>query len=292
MLVIDALNSLLVEHDLEHTTQLQHKRAVRRFSEYLGRPATLDDLTLETINQWIIWLGEKKKLSPGSVLNHRSSIVRIWNYCADTLGTVGECPTRRIRRPKRPARIVRAWTLSELELLLTAAKDLPGRLRCGMKASDFMLAWLWVGYETGLRPIDLRGLQWQNIDFATSTITVVQHKTGCVHTAYFGPESAKHLQSLLTCAQNNVFPLCHWGIRRWEAILYRRAAKFGFTKLPHMGLGTLRKTHATEIYRQYGLAAAAESLGHASGTRMAREHYVDSRVQRRFSPPSPNARTG
>lgn len=213
-------------------------------------------------------------------------MIRIWNYATDRYG-YAQCIPRRIRRQRSPEKIVKAWSLNDLSALLSASREMPGTLRCGIPANVFMTAWIWVGYETGIRPGDLRELRWENVDLANRTILIVQHKTRKVHAASFGEDAAAWLQRLQAFGNELVFPLCKWGVRRWEGFLYARAARFGFSRLKGQGIGTLRKSHATQIYLLHGLAAAADSLGHRGSTRTAGAHYVDSRQQRGLVPPRP-----
>ncbi len=290
MQLMKALETLRLEFPLEKVTSDQYALALKRLEAFLGREATALDLTMETINAFLIDMPGKYEVGNTTVRNHRSAIIRLWRYCHDTLEVAPDCPTRRIRRPKVDKAVVRAWTLPELDQLLSSAEDLPGQLKCGVPARVFMTAWLWLGYETGLRPSDLRELTWRAVDFEQRTVAFVQHKTGGAHTAMFD-QALPSLQELQLFGFDRVFPLCKWGVGRWESILYARAAKlFGFTRLKGMGIGTLRKTHATEIYRQHGIAASAESLGHRSGSRTAMDHYVDARAIRRPLPPSPRKR--
>lgn len=292
MKLINVLTQLENETQIEPITRDQYRRSVKRFSEYLQRPARIDDLTPVTVNAYLAWLPERFSIGPTSVCAHRSGILRVWHYAADTLEIVEPCPSKRIRRPKVPKQTVRAWTLGDLDILLQCAGGMAGKLNCGIPAKDFMVCWLWVGYESGLRPSDMRLLRWADVDFSSSTITVTQHKTSCVHTSIFGPESRAALLRLREHGQERVFPLNKFGIRRWQEILFKLAENRGFVRGNRQGLGVLRKTHATEIYKQYGLAAAAESLGHTSGTTTARNHYVDSRERKSHLPPSPISRTG
>jgi integrase len=87
-----------------------------------------------------------------------------------------------------------------------------------------------------------------------------------------------------------VFPLSKSGVRRIELILFETAAKLGFRRMRGQGLGCLRKSHATQVYTAEGESAAAESLGHVSGTRTVRRHYIDSRsIKSGRLPPEPPA---
>lgn len=285
------LQSLTLERDLEQITAAQYTRAAERFSAYLQRPATLDDLQPDTVNAYLIWLAETYKLGPGSVINHRTGIVRLWNYAAE-IRAANPCPVKRIRRPKQPQKSVEAWSLEQLALLLEAANKLPGATKKHIPASTLMKALLWLAYDTGLRPTDLRLLRWGDIDATEGLVHITQHKTSRPHVARLGPDSLDALAKLQEVSpdRQTVFPIGKAGIYRWEQILYECAKELGFERKPRQGCGTIRKTHATEVYRQYGVAAAAESLGHVSSNGVAQRHYIDSRVRRGYLPPRPHRR--
>jgi integrase len=286
MLLTEILTSIKSEVDIVHGTFEQYARAERRLSEQLGRAAVVTDLTTDTINHFLIWLKSEHRVTNTTTRNYRSAIIRIWNFASDRYGH-DACIPRRLRSPKKEPVIVRAWTLPELHILMQAAEDMPGQLRCGVPASLFMLAWIWVGYETGYRPGDIREIKWGSVDLEKRTITIVQHKTGRIHTSLFSERSAELLRKLQAFGEQNVFPLDKTGVTRWEGILFRRAEKLGFKKFAGQGIGTLRKSHATQIYQQSGIAASAESLGHVSGVAVARNHYVDARQRTGHIPRAP-----
>lgn len=291
MLLTELLAQLYLESEISHATKLQYSLAISRFSEYLGRPSQTSDLTPANVNGFLLWLGQAPlSLSATSVINHRAGIIRAWNYASNVLDIIPACPTKRIRRPKRPQKRVVAWTLDELDILLQAAESIPGALRCGIPANTFLLAYLWFGYEAGYRRGDLRRLTWDAIDFERRTASVSQNKTGSIHTVFFSETTERYLRDLQVHGQTRVFPLNQWGVRRWYSLLFSRAEKLGWRPAKGQGLGVLRKTHATEIYRQYGLAAAAESIGHRGGITTVRNHYVDARASSGHVPPSPRKR--
>lgn len=271
----DALERVLAERVLEPVTADQYERTVRRFEEHLGRPATVADLTYESVNAWLIDLSQE--LGPITVSNYRRAILMLWNYLA-AIGEVQPYAKQRVRKPKAEPQIVESWTLEQLKQLIEAAKQLPGQLRIGIPVNKLLVAWLWVGFDTGLRPIDLRLLQWKRVHLHNQCVTVVQHKTKYLHTASLSEESIEALREILEPSRDKVFPLSKGGMRRWELRLFAFAKQSGFCRRTGQGLGRLRSLHATEIYRAEGLSAAAESLGHVGGTRTVRAHYIDARA--------------
>jgi integrase len=288
MLLDQLLTQAIMEVDLEKVTLDQYRRAIRKYGEWLNKPADETDLTLDKINGFLASL-KARGLTGTTVQNYKSALTRIWNYAVDR-NLVQEYNPRRLRTPRIDRPPVRSWTSSQVRMLLTAADRMEGSLRCGIKVSHFVAAWVRIGYDTGLRPVDLRLLRWSNIDLSTGSIAIVQHKTRKPHTAKISIDAVRMLDRICNPAREFVFPLTKSGVRRLELLLYQYAQSVGFRRIKGQGIGTLRKTHATEIYRQEGESAAAESLGHVGGVRTVRTCYIDGRaVKNGRLPPEPPA---
>lgn len=272
-----AIDCLVMECDLQPCTIQQYRLAISRFSSWLGHPGTTNDLTTENVNGFLVDL--QKRFTARTVRNYRVCITRIWNYLSETEGLAGYNP-RRLRRPKIESKPVTSWSCDQVAILIASTESLDYRLRCGLTERDFLAAWIKVGYDTGLRPIDLRLLRWIDIDFDHNSISITQHKTKNVHTAVLGKESIEALKSIRSPVRELVFPMSKGGLRRLEVKLFSLATRYGFQRSRGQGIGTLRKTHATEIYKTQGENAAAESLGHVGGVRTVRASYIDHRAVR------------
>lgn len=278
MLLATVLERVAMECDIQKITIDQYERAVSRYSEFLQRQAESTDLTVDNLNAFIKHL-QGLSLSGTTARNYRVSLTRLWNYLTET-ENFAPYQVRRLRKPKQVAQPVYAWSLDDFSALLTAARTVPGRLKNGVLGSHFLTAWLWTGFDTALRPSDLRLLRWDAIDFSNKTIAISQHKTGNPHNAEIGPETIEALKRISNPQREVVFPLTKGGVRRWELALFREAESLGWSRRSGQGLGTLRKTHATEVYTIDGEAAAAESLGHVGGVRTVRKSYIDHRARR------------
>ncbi len=285
MRLSEVVQQVAMECDLQDCTVDQYRLAVSRFSAWLEKPSEDTDLTTDNLNGFLCAL--QKRVSARTVRNYRVSLTRMWNYLSERYGKE-PYNVRRLRRPKMENRPVVSWTTEQVTELLKIALDLPGKLRCGIPERDFSIAWIWVAYDTGLRPVDLRLLRWRDISLTDRTLALTQHKTGNPHSALLSENSIAALERIRSPARDLVFPLSKGGCRRIELALFRLARAAGFCRNYGQGLGTLRKTHATVIYREYGEAAAAESLGHVGGVRTVRASYIDHRaIQRGRLPASP-----
>lgn len=289
MYLIEVLDQVVTERDLEKCTVAQYKRAILRFSEWLTKPAETADLTIDNLNRWIMHL--QTYLSGTTARNYRVSITLLWNFLTETNGMIAY-EVRRLRKPKQVAKPVYAWSLDDFSILLKTAKQIEGRVYRSISAQDYLSAWLWFGYDTGLRSYDIRSVEWSAIDLHKGCVTLSQHKTSNPHRAAIGPDTVDALRAILLPERVKVFPLSKGGMRRWELLLYRAAQSNGFARRKGQGLGTLRKTHATEVYIEEGEEAAAESLGHVGGVRTVRRSYIDHRAVRQGRlPRRPNGRT-
>lgn len=268
------LTELLRLTEPSEVTRDQYERGLRYFEIYLGRSATSADLTHDNLNGWFQWLQQHRGCGAVTVKNYRGAICRIWNYLAQD-GVLQPYLIRKLRTPKIKRKPVESWTTAQVLQLLDAATALKGRMRNGIPASLFVRALLLLAYDSGLRPVDLRQLRWSNIDFSKSIATIVQNKTGNTHSFAIGTETLEAIKAIVEPRRELVFPLGKTGVESLCRRLYSHAKHFGFKRKKGQSLGTLRKVHATAIYREHGLAAAAESLGHVSGSGIASRHYVD-----------------
>jgi integrase len=268
MLLLKDVENLIAERSICDGTQNQYRRSVRCYSDFLGQPAERSNLVETSINRWL--MSVEKTRAPETVLGRKRGITAVWNWLAEQ-HLVDHYNPNRLRKIKTPEHVPKAWSIDNVKALLQAAAATPGRLDCGVTAAELLTAWVWIGYESGLRPSDIHRIR---VDQVGKTVSIVQHKTGKPHTF-----------SLSDCALAAIAPLCKPGkdaafglprstARRWELKLFEAAEQFGFTRTKGQALGTLRKTHGTEVCRQSGLAAAAQSLGHVSGTLIARQSYV------------------
>jgi integrase len=288
MYLSDLVQKIATERDLESATIGQYHRACRKLGSFLGKIPEVDDFSEENVNAFLTQLKDLGKSST-TIINYRVALTVIWNY-AVARDLCQPFNPRKLKRPKQEQRVVRSWSLSQIKILIDACAKVPGRLQCGVATGAFLAAWVRVGYDTGLRPSDLRLLRWADVDFCQKTITLTQHKTKRAHTARLSPAALALLAEIERPPREKVFPLSKSGVRRIELILFATAFKLGFRRLRGQGLGCLRKSHATQVYTAEGESAAAESLGHISGTRTVRRHYIDSRsIKSGRLPPEPPA---
>ena len=266
------VEQMLAAKNVAVDTQAGYRRVVRQFSEWLNKPAKLKHLTESTVNAWLISMDGK--VSETTIHNRHRSIKTIWNHLAE-LDLVEPYNVRRLRKTRNAPKVVEAWTMEQANALLAGARDVPGMLECGVKASEMLRAYILVGCETGLRPSDMRRLKPCQVNTKTRRINLTIHKTGVQHSVEIGPQTVTALRPLLEAEGETLFKLNKAALYRWSCILFSASEKHGFARKGGQGLGVLRKLHATEVCKVLGLDAAARSLGHVSGSTLARKHYVE-----------------
>jgi site-specific recombinase XerD len=270
VLLLDHLDTLMLERSLDSGTEANYRRSIRFFGDFLGRPVVVSDLVEIEVNRWLKSLEPTK--AARTVIGHKRAITVVWNWLADQ-NLTARYESRRLRKVKAAKNVPVAWSLPNVRALLEGAKRLVGRLRGGIAASDLMTAWVLVAYESGLRPGDLRLLAHSQMG-DRNQVSVVQHKTGQRHSFTLTDYTVEAIRKIQRVGSDRVFPASRNTIRRWELRLFAAAEAHGFIRRRGQGLGTLRKTHGTEVCRTQGLEAAASSLGHIGGTAIAREYYV------------------
>lgn len=277
-----AVDQIATECDLQKSTIGQYRKAVSRFSEFIGLRADSSDLTGPKLNEFIAFL--QTQVTNTTASNYRRALCRVWNFLTQEEGKPSY-EIRRLRRPKSVEQPVVAWSLADLRMLLASCDLFENQmLRMQVSARDYFRALLLAAYDTALRPSDLFLVRWDQFSKEDRAITLIQHKTGKPHIVFLSDETVVAIESIRS-PRDKIFPLTWGGIRRWMDRIFEGAAKEGFVRLPGKNLGTLRKTNATQVFIADGEAAAAESLGHSSGTRIAKKHYIDHRARRQYSIP-------
>lgn len=264
------LDQVLTERDLTRSTENQYRKSIKDYSHYLGWPASEKDLTYSQLNSWLRSL--KGKLEPQTIRNKTKGISVVWNQLARRNHKVKPYHHELVYKPVVFQKPVYSWTLDELKTLLAASSNVQQ-----VNAPKLLRALLRVGYDTALRPSDLRLVQWTQVDFKSMTITLSQSKTKRVHTAMLSLEAVEALKDIQSLGGKKIFNLSKDQMRRLGDKLFAEAAKLGFCRRKGQAIGTLRKLHATVQYEDHGASVAAESLGHVGGTRTVLKHYVDAR---------------
>ena len=252
------------ERDISPARIDQLHFSARNFARFAGGESTslLDD---SRVNRWLQWQSSQGR-SPRTVRSHRCNLLTIWKAGFER-GYV-TLPPRRVRKVRLDTRIPRCWTPEQFETILEAAGRIRGDAQVGIPKRLWLPALCLVGLSTGLRRGDLLSLEKGFIGPGYS-LTIVQRKTGDVHTAQFGPRTIAAVEAMPKRPGVLLFP---WKYRadaftKMFSRLLRRLELPGSFKW-------VRRSGATWVAQQYGYEAAQRYLGHRTPG-LARQNYID-----------------
>ena len=93
MSLIEHARVYIDEQRLGKESRYQFDCSINTFSVCLGRPATLADITVESLAAFVAWLKDETDLKPASINARRSYLITLWGWAA-TKGLVKEGPPK------------------------------------------------------------------------------------------------------------------------------------------------------------------------------------------------------
>ena len=247
--------------------------AIRSLSQYVGRPATIDDLSEEVLIAWINW--RLSHAAPKTVRRQRGELLALWRFayrrrvCSCPCGDI---PVVVVRRP-----VPVAWSPEEVRALVAAAATLPGHIRGTQIAQgDWWVSLLLFLYATGARISAALAVAPSHLDTARGFVQLRPE------TAKTGMGQVLRLPQYVVDAVSRIYDprasrvwVCpyhrHWlfgtlgRICRLAGLPADRGHKFH----------CLRRTHATMVAAFGSLDLAQRDLGHTSPAMTWR--YIDPR---------------
>lgn len=205
-------------------------------------------------------------------------ISQIWNKAVQLDIVSGDCPCRKIKKPRQDNRRIRFLTQGEADKLLA---ELSLRSR---DMHDIAMLSLY----TGMRAGEIHALQWGNVDFQDDSIKILDPKNGRNRMAFMTPEVKSMLQARYNEQPKGVlvFPGRNGQKRRWVSDTFDRVVtSLGFNNSgeysEHEGgiilpeqitdarqkvvFHTLRHTFASWlVQRGVPLYTVAELMGHST----------------------------
>lgn len=284
--LIGAVDDYELSKEITSEYAYQLRYATRRLSRFLGRDATVDDLRKKTINRWLKHEREAGGLSDRSRSNIRVSILTLWRKFGKRRLDREEIRSVEVT-PKNPE----AWSYEELQQVIAGAGRLPGYLTNGIPRAKYFATCLWFAYETGLRRRDVWRFDLTLFD-RDRLAAMTQHKTRRVHLVTITRETELDLRSiyhsLLAANDPHARTPLRWPQATSQFYYWMRQARAlsGIdASLPNRALQHIRRTGATEVERQGGLAW--RFLGHVAEG-LDRKAYVDARKTVKATTPMRN----
>ncbi len=147
----------------------------------------------------ILHKAKEEKKSAATILYILAVISQIWSKAVQLQVVSGECPTKKIKKPRQDNRRTRYLSKDEAAALLEELQ---------LHSQD-MYEIAFLSLYTGMRAGEIHMLQWGNVNFHNNTIEVLDPKSGQNRVAFMTPE----IQTMLKCRYDNQAKntLVFWG---------------------------------------------------------------------------------
>jgi integrase len=230
------------------------KRAVRQDRAYLGQAAALwgkmpvDRVTADDVTRFFQGLRGRRTTANRWLASVRACFSEAWRR-----GLVPENPAMRVRPlPENPPR-QRVLSMEELERLLGAVATL---------ADPHSRLALTLLIDTGARLSEVLRAKWEDFDLSTGRWSLKTTKAGRPTTKTL---PASTLQALLNTPRIGPYVVAGRDGTKPRSDLNRPwrtvCAKAG---LHDVHIHDIRRTFGLEVFRRFGVGAAAKALGHSS----------------------------
>ncbi len=260
-------------------TVYQYELNLRRFDQFLERPALIADLQDEVVAAAINWLIRDKRLSPASASKFRDNLCCLWRFLSRKRIVDSDPDVPEVKEPRRaPVGLTR----DQLRKLWEFLQRLPGDIE-GIPASDWFCSLVGTFWDTGARKSELFGLRWEFVDLSAGFITARAEtvKGGMGDRLYrIRPSTVEWLRRIEQPRRTIVWPW-PWS----ETIFYSRLGEImlrnGMPDTRYFKTHVFRKSMASHLLAAGGDPQAA--LGHSSGE-ITDRYYLDRKICPRESP--------
>jgi integrase len=245
------------------------RHAIKQFSLWLGRDATLEDFDDLVVARFL--LARSSAVAPNSVARERSGIVAMWNL-AQARGLVRLRPC--VQAEVLPEKTPRALTADELDALVASARLAQGWIG-PVRAATFFLALIGIGFYSGERIAAMLAIPKENWRRPWITVPPRSRKGGRQERIY---ELPPDVADIVDEAAKNDGPFVLWfpasdtALRKRWKVITKRA---GLGDEREVQFHVLRKSTASHLAAAGG--DATTYLGHSSD-KVTRKSYLDPRI--------------
>jgi site-specific recombinase XerD len=261
-------------------TLCEYRASLKKLNDHVGRDVRLRELTDTLIASFLTSLIDAGR-SPVTANKYRAMLLAVWRNAAEA-GLVKRGP--RLRKLRQPRNSPDAWSVPELRAIFEAAGLFAksawyGPVPCNM----WWVAALQVAWETAIRRRSLFAITHDNIELKDGTLYVAgedmkdgdgqdyQLSRGCIKAVgrIWHPRRKFIFRCDLSLTEGAFAHKIERDFKRiLEAAGVARSRRRGLT-LWHK----LRRSTATAIAAQEGIAAATKLLGHS--TEVVTTKYID-----------------
>ena len=172
-------------------TEKLYRLTIRAYGEFLGCEPTIEHLSEVPVARFL-----QQRLSTraaATAAKDRAQLRALWEFAARRT-LISEFPT--LRAIRVPERIPEAWTIGEMQRLLSSATEASGAVS-GVPACDFWPALILVLFETGERVSAAMALRWSDVA-EDSVIFRAETRKRCTRDIYRGitPTCHEHLEAI------------------------------------------------------------------------------------------------
>lgn len=255
------------------STIRQFEINLRRFSGFLGRDATTDDLSDDVLQRVMVGMVKRDGLEPRTANKFRDNMLSLWRFLCRR-GELLRWPE--VSPLKEPHRDPVAWSREQLTKLFKACSEQSGDFD-GVPASLWWHCLHAVAWDTGERISGLLSLMFCDVDLESRWITIraegrkgkAADKSSRLHA-----DTARLISEIRLPRRELVFA---WPFHR--LYLWPRYGKLlesaGLPNDRRHKFHCLRKSAAS--YFEAAGGSAQELLGHSDG-RVTRQNYLDPKI--------------
>lgn len=246
----------------------------RYFGERVAeRPVTLADLSAELIESAMAWQLARGRSRP-TANRLRRSLLAIWNHAHRRGKAPAVEPIEKLAEPKQAPE---AWSTDELERLLEATTQLPGKIG-GTTAALFWESLIRTVWNTGGRISAVMTTPTRSLNLATGLVTIPWQLQKDREDLLFEllPGTITALQRLDPAGRGLQTIFADWpydrGVAQWPALnlalrklIVSAGLRDSVDQVTRKDLWhKVRRSFATYLTAKHGIAVAQSKLGHSS----------------------------
>ncbi|KKN11616.1 hypothetical protein LCGC14_1024770 [marine sediment metagenome] len=266
--------------DLSARTVEQLVVAVRLFDRWRGAPVHLHDLSDELLCRFLrAYLATGKTAS--TVNGKRRAILCLWRHAFEE-GIVELLP-RKVPILREPRRMPEAWTLSEVEQLLAAARRLSGKVG-EVERRDWWTALILSVYDTSGRIGAIQSTRTLDCNLAERYLIVrADHQKTNEDRLYWLSDQTTTIIAVIYEPRRERLFTWPYG-RRHLFYQFRRLVERAGLHADKRGMNLFHKLRRTSLSycAAYDLELARRQAGHSTA-RLTQRHYIDPRIARQQS---------
>ncbi|MEM9775198.1 MAG: tyrosine-type recombinase/integrase [Chloroflexota bacterium] len=287
----DSTVNIVFEHFLKQPGRISSTKKKFRYkmgpflAEHGDKP--LKAIDSECLENWFVYIEERKGFSKGHLAFHRNCFVTFFNFCRQWLD--GESPADSIPRyPQKPAQVITANSADLEKGLRVCELQMWQSIHQQRDAAIFTLG------ASGMRRSNIERTRYSDVVYALKNpITVngqlvyiiksdgkegmeavLDERRAAIIKRYVDnrPKTAKHNRlfiNLDTRHKSYLQPLSKEGLLRARKKVCKLAG------ISVVSFQKMRRLVGSTVARKHGVEVAAQVLGHKSGVSVVIDHYYD-----------------